>query len=605
MKKTKPQLTISLLISNRLDTIPKCLDSLKPIMDTIPCELILTDTSKNPEVHNLLLQYTDQIYEFDWCNDFAKARNLGLEKANGEWFLYLDDDEWFVDTEPLIDFFTSGEYKRYAYANYIQRNFKDAEYVYYHDDWALRMMRIDEDTCFVNKIHEHLNPIRGIGKNINTKAYHSGYIYKTQEDRRRHFERNYKLILDMIKEEPDRIYWYMQLTQEYSYAGEHELLVSHCKACLLKFEDSKNSNINDQLGTFYTGLVSGCLHLGRYEESAQYAKKVLADKRTGIVLEAMMHLLLAESYLSLEKIEAAKVEVMNYLQMSQSVNRNDVDVMRQMAVFLSGEAFSENNLEVAYAVLICCELKNGNIKALLENYNKLGWSQPAVYTMEGIEKHFVCAMWTLPFDIIFVHVLMDVLSKGNLREAFRREILSREEQELTDFQETLYLLMEAMQRIIDGPQSGNVLAYFECLQRYVQATCVWCDFLEAQGVLVFSGEKLSCYVQAALNISDYFELEAQDTVSALRKLKDAVVMLPEFAEGIGAFINNYSDLAAQRIEKQKKEMDALRIQVIGQAKAMLASGQTEAALQIIGQLKQMFPEDLGVAELALEVRLNM
>ena len=71
---TKPQLTISLLISDRLETIRKCLDSLYPIMQALPCELILIDTSKNPKVHEVLLEYTSQVYEFEWIKDFAKAR---------------------------------------------------------------------------------------------------------------------------------------------------------------------------------------------------------------------------------------------------------------------------------------------------------------------------------------------------------------------------------------------------------------------------------------------------------------------------------------------------------------------------------------------------
>ena len=89
MNNQKPVLTISLLISNRLDTIPRCLDSLAPIMEAVPSELILIDTSKNSEVHELLLKYTDQVYEFEWCHDFAKARNEGLKRAKGEWFMFF------------------------------------------------------------------------------------------------------------------------------------------------------------------------------------------------------------------------------------------------------------------------------------------------------------------------------------------------------------------------------------------------------------------------------------------------------------------------------------------------------------------------------------
>ena len=114
MKTKKPQLTISLLASDRPIELRRCLDSLRPITDALSCELILIDTSKNPNVNALLREYTEQVYEFEWCNDFAKARNEGLKRAQGEWFLYLDDDEWFVETDELISFFRSGEYKDYG-----------------------------------------------------------------------------------------------------------------------------------------------------------------------------------------------------------------------------------------------------------------------------------------------------------------------------------------------------------------------------------------------------------------------------------------------------------------------------------------------------------
>ena len=125
MEQGQPLLSISLLASNRIATIRRCLDSLLPIMETLPCELIIVDTSTQPEVRELLREYTDCVIPFLWCNDFAKARNCGLAEARGEWFLYIDDDEWFEDADEIIRFFTSGEYRDYGYANYVQRNFFD------------------------------------------------------------------------------------------------------------------------------------------------------------------------------------------------------------------------------------------------------------------------------------------------------------------------------------------------------------------------------------------------------------------------------------------------------------------------------------------------
>lgn len=105
----KKLLTISVLVSGRKDTTEKCLDSLRSLRGRLDSELILVDTGCNEEMRQILERYTDQIIDFKWCNDFAKARNAALKQASGEWFLYLDDDEWFEDTTPVSDFLLSDQ----------------------------------------------------------------------------------------------------------------------------------------------------------------------------------------------------------------------------------------------------------------------------------------------------------------------------------------------------------------------------------------------------------------------------------------------------------------------------------------------------------------
>ena len=123
----KPILSIALLVSNRKDTIQKCLDSLTPIREAIPSELIILDTGCDADLRAILDQYADKIENFTWIKDFSAARNVTLQMAEGEWYMYLDDDEWFVETDDLIEFFRSGDYKNHGYASYIQRNYLDME----------------------------------------------------------------------------------------------------------------------------------------------------------------------------------------------------------------------------------------------------------------------------------------------------------------------------------------------------------------------------------------------------------------------------------------------------------------------------------------------
>ena len=55
-----------------------------------------------------------------------------------------------------------------------------------------------------------------MNKNISAIANHTGYICVTEADSKKRFDRNSVLLLEMIKEEPKRLRWRVQLVQEYN-----------------------------------------------------------------------------------------------------------------------------------------------------------------------------------------------------------------------------------------------------------------------------------------------------------------------------------------------------------------------------------------------------
>ena len=117
-------LSISMLVSGR-DDMYKSLQSLQMFRDAFPCEVILVDTGCSSEQRTKMQKYADKIVDFAWCNDFAAARNAGLWETHGEWFMYLDDDEWFENPQEIISFFKTGEYRNYYCASYVVRNYRD------------------------------------------------------------------------------------------------------------------------------------------------------------------------------------------------------------------------------------------------------------------------------------------------------------------------------------------------------------------------------------------------------------------------------------------------------------------------------------------------
>lgn len=223
------QLSISLLISDRLESLERCLDSLRPLLMQIPSELIVVFTGKDKRIYELASQYTDQIISFDWCDDFSAARNAGLKVAKGEWFLYIDDDEWFEDISEIRDFFLSGSYRNYGSACYIQRNFTDWNGRNHIDYRAFRMSRIIPGIRFINPIHEELEPMPEPCKYFDAYVHHYGYASNIKRDDYLKPSRNIPLLLKNIKERPTYMKNYLQLVQEYAAAENWEKAEEYCQ----------------------------------------------------------------------------------------------------------------------------------------------------------------------------------------------------------------------------------------------------------------------------------------------------------------------------------------------------------------------------------------
>ena len=98
-----------------------------PFKEQLDTEIIVVDTDPEhrEDVHAILEKYADQIIPFVWCDDFSAARNVGVDAAHGEWFMFIDDDEWFIDAQPIIDFLQSEEESHYHWANHRLRDYFD------------------------------------------------------------------------------------------------------------------------------------------------------------------------------------------------------------------------------------------------------------------------------------------------------------------------------------------------------------------------------------------------------------------------------------------------------------------------------------------------
>lgn len=85
-------ITISLcmIVKNEEKVLARCLDSLSGLMD----EIIIVDTGSTDSTKEIASRYTDKIYDFEWIDDFAAARNFAFSKATQEYIYSADADEF-------------------------------------------------------------------------------------------------------------------------------------------------------------------------------------------------------------------------------------------------------------------------------------------------------------------------------------------------------------------------------------------------------------------------------------------------------------------------------------------------------------------------------
>lgn len=374
----QPVLSISLLASNRRETIRKCLDSLSGIMEKVPSELIIVDTGCDGETRGILEEYTRQIINFEWCNDFARARNAGLSQARGKWFMYIDDDEWFTDVTEIVNFFVSCEYRKYGAACYIQRNFMDREGISYTDDWVGRMVCLTKDTRFIGCIHEYLSPSLGDCKLLHSPANHFGYLFDSNEKMYKRVKRNTTLLLKMLGQEKEKPRWWTHLAQEYGSIHEYYKLYDLCKEAIGYFEKADSDMVNSGRGTFYVGCIYANLQRGFYEDAIKDYQEAIQDKRNTEACQAALYVNAAAAYIHAGQYEEAAVCSRKYLRLYRKLKKDENTVLLQGSFFVR-DALQTGYRNNACSYLIISELKQMHNQALKKYFGSLGWEDKVLY----------------------------------------------------------------------------------------------------------------------------------------------------------------------------------------------------------------------------------
>lgn len=410
-------LTITMLVSDREETILKCLKSLKQLLDSVPSELIVVDTAGNQTCMEIVRQYTDKIVEFTWCNDFAAARNAGVQQAQGLWVMYLDDDEWFENTKELEAFFLSGDFRNYNSATYIQRNYNVKDGSSWRDVSVGRLVKREKNTRFYGKIHESMpfsQPIR----HLNDYVHHYGYIFESKQKRIEHSWRNIKPLLEMRKENPKDYHTMLQLVQEYVMAEEYFSAIEISKE-MRKGANCWNAHNRE---TTYAAITEMKLYVrqNRYEDGYQVGKEILEDKKASVLARACIHNQMVGCCFELKKYDEA-ISFMELFEESlkeweEYPDKQYLDCLGVSEDYLVAEELGrftmlrlhihvlQEEWEEASAVLLSVNWENDNLRFL-------------VNTVEDV----ISTLKKADFNVKYAAALENILKKENLKESMYAE----------------------------------------------------------------------------------------------------------------------------------------------------------------------------------------
>lgn len=216
-----PLISLCMIVKNEEKFLHDCIRSVVGLVD----EIILVDTGSVDNTIKIAKEFGARIHQFEWVNDFSKARNESIKYARGKWILYLDADERLSDinhcklrnyleslnaTTAGIDCIIESEVTKTNGEKEIQRG----TYTRIFRNYIYPFVR------FEGKVHEQvLNSLIEMGGQIidsDIKIIHLGYN-QDSETLKQKSDRNINLLKEQIKSNPEDAYSIFQFANTLLY----------------------------------------------------------------------------------------------------------------------------------------------------------------------------------------------------------------------------------------------------------------------------------------------------------------------------------------------------------------------------------------------------
>lgn len=298
-----PTLSACMIIKNGEEGLKKLLPEIKNSVD----EIIVVDTGSTDNSKQVALDNGAKVYDFEWCNDFAKARNISLQKSTSQYNIFLDDD----DIIKRIDIFIIKEHLKKMPNTAVYIRLKDhINEVEFTESMQLRVFPNDKRLFFKGAIHEQITQsIEEAGikySHCNATVEHFGY--KSPEEVFEKLKRNFNALQEQIKENPDDFISLLFLGRTALALNQFITAKISIENAIKLIKEGKTKVSNEHiLVCFVTQAI-----LLDMEEKTVEAYRVLESIKTQFKDNLSFKLTLGEVLFKLKKYDKAYKELINF-----------------------------------------------------------------------------------------------------------------------------------------------------------------------------------------------------------------------------------------------------------------------------------------------------
>ncbi|MCL2839591.1 MAG: glycosyltransferase [Defluviitaleaceae bacterium] len=224
------KLSIGMIVKNESRHLRNCLTALQPLMLAVESELIIADTGSTDDTVQIAKAFTSNVIEIPWNDSFAEARNYTLNAAKGEWYMFIDADEYLADATEFIKFFNTGICNKWDGALYFQRNYWNQ--VDFTELLVYRLYKMTPIAKFTGHVHETL-PHVDKAVIINTYVHHYGYWGENDlELSQKKALRNFSLLEKDLSENPNNLTAARTIARNYMALGALDKAKTYVDKCL-------------------------------------------------------------------------------------------------------------------------------------------------------------------------------------------------------------------------------------------------------------------------------------------------------------------------------------------------------------------------------------